>query len=219
MTPSDQQINISANRRSRLARSEHPERFQYAGNTFSNLDERAFHETAENNPYLHQLTSDATRPVYKTPLEARRALKEAEKASEPVVAPIDYDQLIKELKGTIAEFRKKYEKSKIMTTQAGIQVEDNVWDRLSNIVQYPPDFDAYAQSGQELSKYAEEMKAWDRAIGHQVIIKKRIIYKEAIEKLQVKLDIVQAEKGLDSHNASLKRKADHDAERDEDTIT
>ena len=218
MTPSDQINSISAKKRSRLARSEHPERFLYAGNTFSNLDERAFHETAENNPYLHPLTSGATRPVYKTPLEARLALKEAERPNKPVVAPLDYDKLIKELKDTIAEFRKKYEKSKVMTKQAGIQVEDNVWDRLSNIVQYPPDFDAYAQTGQDLSKYAEEMKAWDRAIGHQVIIKKRIIYKEAIEKLQAKLDIVHAEKGLDSHNRSLKRKADHDAERDEETM-
>ena len=214
MTPSDLQENAPAKKRSRLARSEDPERFLYAGNTFSNLDERAFHENVEKNPYLFQLTSVAKRPVYKTPLEARRALKEAERTPEPVVAPINYDQLIKELKDTITEFRKKYEKSKVMTTQAGIQVEDNVWDRLSNIVQYPPTFDAYAQTGQDLSKYAEEMKAWDRAIGHQVIIKKRIVYKEAIEKLQVKLDIVQAEKGLDSHNTNLKRKADENAEQD-----
>ncbi len=215
MTTSDQINNIFAKKRSRLARSEHPERFQYAGNTFSNLNERDFHETAESNPYLHQLTSDATRPVYKTPLEARRALKEAEKPSEPVVAPINYDQQIKGLQDTIADFRKKYEKSKIMTTQAGIQVEDNVWDRLSNIVQYPPDFEAFAQTGQDVSKYAKEMKAWDRAIGHQVIIKKRIIYKEAIEKLQAKLAAVQTEKGFDAHHTSLKRKADHDAEGDE----
>jgi hypothetical protein len=215
MTPSDLQNNTSAKKRSRLARSEHPERFLYAGNTFSNLDEVSFHETAEKNPYLFQLTSDATRPVYKTPLEARRALKEAEKSPDPVLAPINYDQLIKELTDTIAEFRTRYEKSKAMTAKAGIQVEDNVWDRLSNIVQYPPDFDSYAQKGQDLSKYAEEMKAWDRAIGHQVIIKKRIVYKEAIEKLQVKLDIVQAEKGLDAHNTNLKRKAAEVAEHEE----
>ena len=173
--------NISAKKRSRLARSEHPERFLYAGNTFSNLDERSFHETAENNPYLHQLTSSATRPVYKTPLEARQALKEVENPVEPVIPPVDYDQQIKELTDTIAEFRKKYEKSKVMTAQAGIQVEDNVWDRLSNIVQYPPDFAAYARKGKDLSEFAEEVKAWDRAIGHQVIIKKRVVYREALD--------------------------------------
>ena len=205
MPPPELQSSSVAKKRTRTGRSENPERFLYAGNTFSNLDDSTFHETAENNPYLSQLTVNASRPVYKTPQEARQALKEVEK---PSAAPINYDQQIKELTNTIADFRKKYEKTKVMTVQAGIQVAGNVWDRLANIVQYPPDFDAYAQKGQgELGKYAEEMKAWDRAIGHQVIIKKRIVYREAIEKLQVKLDIVQAEKDLDGHNAQLKRKA------------
>lgn len=201
-----------ARKRSRTARSDHPERFLYAGNTFSNLDDRTFLDTAESNPYLSQLTSDASRPVYKTPLEARLALKGTDK---PVIAPLDYDQQIQQLMDTIAIFRKKYEKSKMMTRQAGIQIEGNVWDRLSNMVQYPPDFDAYARKGRgDLERYAEEMKAWDQAIGHQVIIKKRIVYKEAIEKLQVKLGNLEAERRLDSHNTQLKRKA---AEAADDT--
>lgn len=202
--PNLQNIN-AAKKRSRLARSDHPERFQYAGNTFSNLDDCTFHQTVQQNPYLSELTIDASRPVYNSPKEARHALKEAAK---PPVTPIDYDQQIKELENTIANFHKKYEKTKMMTAQAGIQVAGNVWDRLSNIVQYPPVFDEYAQNGPEdLGNYAKKMKAWDRAIGHQVIIKKRIVYKEAIEKLQVKLDILQTEKDLDGHNTRLKRKA------------
>jgi hypothetical protein len=192
----------------RISHSDHPERFQYAGNTFSNLDDVTFHNTAASNPYLSQLTSDASRPVYKTAKEARYALKEAEKPPIPPVAPVDYDQQIEGLIANIANFRKKYEKSKYMTTQAGIEVAGNVWDRLSNIVQYPPDFDEYAQNAPEdIEKYAKDMKAWDKAIGHQVIIKKRIVYKETIEKLQVKLDILQAEKDMDSHHTKLKRKA------------
>lgn len=211
--PSNLQNSSMVKKRSRLARSEHPERFQYAGNTFSNLDDRTFHETAESNPYLSQLTANASRPLYKTPKEARHALKEGEK---PPIAPVDYDQQIKELISTITDFRKRYEKTKVMTEQARIQVAGNVWDRLSNIVQYPPDFDEYAQNRPgDLGKYAEGMKAWDRAIGHQVIIKKRIVYKEAIEKLQVKLDIVQTERDLDGHNMQLKRKAAEAIDDDE----
>ncbi len=213
---SDLHNSSVAKKRPRTGRSDHPERFQYAGNTFSNLDDRTFHDTAESNPYLSQLTVGASRPVYKTPLEARHALKEAKK---PPLPPVNYDQQIKELIDTIANFRKKYKKSKAMTEQAGIQIAGNVWDRLSNLVQYPPDFDSYTQKGQgEICEYAEKMKAWDRAIGHQVIIKKRIVYKEAIEKLQVKLDILQAEKDLNGHNIQLKRKGqdagDDDSEYD-----
>lgn len=205
--------NTNGTKRSRLARSDHPERYQYAGNTFSNLDDRAFHDTAKNNPYLSQLTADATRPVYKSPIEARHALKEASEAAAAATKPtptppLDPSQQLKELSHTIAEFRKKYEKAKVMTTQAGIEIEGNVWDRLSNIVQYPPEIDQYATIGQgDLAKYAEEMKAWDRAIGHQVIIKKRIVYREAIEKLQVKVEILQAERDIDKYHAGLKRKA------------
>lgn len=210
---SDQPSTSVTSKRPRTARSDHPERFLYAGNTFSNLDDRSFHETAGNNPYLSQLTADASRPVYKSPLEARQALKDTDK---PAAVPVDYDQQIKELMDTIADFRKKYEKSKVMTTQAGIRVAGNVWDRLSNIVQYPPDYDAYTQKEQgDLGKYTADMKAWDRAVGHQVIIKKRIVYKEAIEKLQVKLGIVQAEKDFESHNMQLKRKAEGSAKGDE----
>jgi hypothetical protein len=210
---SDQPSTSVTSKRPRTARSDHPERFLYAGNTFSNLDDRSFHETAGNNPYLSQLTADASRPVYKSPLEARQALKDTDK---PAAVPVDYDQQIKELMDTIADFRKKYEKSKVMTTQAGIRVAGNVWDRLSNIVQYPPDYDAYTQKEQgDLGKYTADMKAWDRAVGHQVIIKKRIVYKEAIEKIQVKLDIVQAEKDFESHNMQLKRKAEESAKGDE----
>lgn len=212
MSSSDLPNSSVPSKRPRTGRSEHPERFLYSGNTFSNLGERAFHEATETNPYLSPLTADAARPVYKTPMEARNALKEADK---PPVAPVDYDQQIKDLTILIADFRKRYEKSKVMTAQAGIQVEGNVWDRLSNIVQYPPDFDSYSQQGQgELGKYGEEMKAWDRAIGHQVIIKKRIVYREAIEKLQVKLEILQAEKDLDTHSTNLKRKAETVADRE-----
>jgi hypothetical protein len=212
--PWDLDSSDAVRKRPRTARSDHPERFLYSGNTFSNLDNPAFNEAAENNPYLSQLTIDASRPVYRTPLEARQALKAVE---EPAMPAVDYDQQIKELLSTIAEFHKKYEKAKHMTTQAGIRVAGNVWDRLSNIVQYPPDFNAYGQKGHvDIEKYVEEMKAWDLAIGHQVIIKKRIIYKEAIEKLQVKLDIVQAEKDLDSRNTQLKRKADEIADGDDD---
>ena len=94
-----------------------------------------------------------------------------------------------------------------MTVQAGIQVADNVWDRLANMVQYPPDFDEYARregpggggssSGSDaLADYTASMRAWDRAIGHQVIIKKRIVYKEAIERLQVRLEILRTERGV-----------------------
>ena len=148
---------------------------------------------------------DASRPVYNSPKEARHALKEAAK---PPVAPVNYDKQIKELESTIANFHKKYEKTKAMTAQAGIEVAGNVWDRLSNMVQYPPVFDEYAQNGpDDLGNYTKEMRAWDKAIGHQVIIKKRIVYKEAIEKLQVKLNILQTEKDLDGHNTRLKRKA------------
>jgi hypothetical protein len=213
----DLNASIIAKKQQRIGHSDHPERFQYAGSTFSNLDDVTFHNTAASNPYLSQLTTDASRPVYKTAKEARYALKEAEKPPVPPVAPVDYNQQIKELIANIADFRKKYEKSKHLTTQAGIQVAGNVWDRLSNIVQYPPDFDEYAQNGPgDIEKYAKDMKAWDKAIGHQVIIKKRIVYKEAIEKLQVKLDILQAEKDMDSHHTKLKRKANDAADNDGD---
>ncbi|KAF7511028.1 hypothetical protein GJ744_005574 [Endocarpon pusillum] len=205
MPPPNLQDANAAKKRSRLARADHPERFQYAGNTFSNLDDSTFHQTVQQNPYLSELTIDASRPVYNSPKEARHALKEAAK---PPVAPVNYDKQIKELETTIANFRKKYEKTKMMTAQAGIQVAGNVWDRLSNIVQYPPVFDEYAQNGpDDLANYSKEMRAWDKAIGHQVIIKKRIVYKEAIEKLHVKLQILQTEKDLDGHNTRLKRKA------------
>ncbi len=214
MPPPNLQDSSAAKKRSRLARSEHPERFQYAGNTFSNLDDCTFHQNVEQNPYLSELTIGASRPVYNSPKEARHALKEAAK---PPVAPINYDKQIKELESAIANFHKKYEKTKMMTAQAGIQVAGNVWDRLSNIVQYPPGFDEYAQNGPEdLANYAKEMRAWDKAIGHQVIIKKRIVYKEAIEKLQVKLSILQTEKDLDGHNTRLKRKAAEAIDEDED---
>lgn len=205
MPPPNLQDANAAKKRSRLARADHPERFQYAGNTFSNLDDCTFHQSVQQNPYLSELTVDASRPVYNSPKEARHALKEAAK---PPVAPVNYDKQIKELESTIANFRRKYEKTKMMTAQAGIQVAGNVWDRLSNIVQYPPVFDEYAQNGpDDLGNYTKEMRAWDKAIGHQVIIKKRIVYKEAIEKLLVKLQILQTEKDLDGHNTRLKRKA------------
>jgi hypothetical protein len=216
-TKSSLDLNAStiAKKRQCISHSDHPERFQYAGSTFSNLDDVTFHKNAASNPYLSQLTSDASRPVYKTAKEARYALKEAEKPPVPPVAPVDYNQQIKELIANITDFRKKYKKSKHMTTQAGIQVAGNVWDRLSNIVQYPPDFDEYAQNEPgDIEKYAKDMKAWDKAIGHQVIIKKRIVYREAIEKLQVKLDILQAEKDMDSHHTKLKRKANDAADDD-----
>ncbi len=214
MPPPNPQDSSAAKKRSRLARSEHPERFQYAGNTFSNLDDCTFHQNVQQNPYLSELTIGASRPVYNSPKEARHALKEAAK---PPVTPINYDKQIKELESAIANFHKKYEKTKMMTAQAGIHVAGNIWDRLSNIVQYPPVFDEYAQNGPEdLANYTKEMKAWDKAIGHQVIIKKRIVYKEAIEKLQVKLNILQTEKDLDGHNTRLKRKAAEAIDDDDD---
>lgn len=187
----------AARKRPRTARSDHPERFLYAGNTFSNLDNQAFHEAAQNNPYLSQLTANASRPVYKTPLEARNALKDAKK--KPEVRSVDYDRQIKELTEMLADFRKKYEKCKAMTKKAKIEVAGNLWDRLANIVQCPPDIDNIAKIDKgNMNKYVEEMKAWDKAIEHQVIIRKRIVYKEAIEKLLVKLDHLRAEKDSDS---------------------
>lgn len=185
-------------KRPRTSRSEHPERFLYAGNTFSNLDNHTFHKTAQSNPYLSQLTTSATRPVFKSPLEARRALQNLNKPTPtPEPEPIDYDRQIISLIVTLHDLRKKYAKAKKMTSLAGIRVADNLWDRLANLTQYPPDFDAYVKRDRgELGTYAEDVRAWDRAIGHQAIIRKRIVYKEAIEKLQTRLDIVQAERDL-----------------------
>jgi hypothetical protein len=171
-------------------RPEDPERFLYAGNTFSNLSDQAFQKAVQSNPYLSQLTPDATRPAYKSPMEARKALKASKKASAQSGTPTEREQQIQQLTQALADFRKKYDKCKLMTKQAKIEVAGKAWDRLANIVQCPPDLDSHAQ---DTSEFVEQMKAWDRAIGHQVIIKKRIVYKEAIEKLQSRLDTLSRE--------------------------
>jgi hypothetical protein len=201
-------------KRSRTARSDHPERFMYSGNTFSNFNNHSFLNTARDNPYLSSILPESSRPVYSGPKEARKALKDANKPLPPPV--LDYHEQIKEMTSTLTSFRKKHKKYETMTEQAGIVVEGGLWDRLVNLVQYPPDFQHYARATEgDMARYAEKMSEWDKAMGHQVIIKKRIVYREAVEKLQERLQILRTERALDTNNRVLKRKA-AEAEVDED---
>lgn len=191
---SDHGVGFSTQRQVQQDQLRKPENFMYAGNTFSNLDEQAFHDIAKKNPYLAQLTVDAVRPVYKSSVQARQAIKEGSSSSRCTgdainfsctTAP-DFDETISKLNQAIDLFRGEYENNRRRSIENGIEVGSDLWDRVLKRPSLPPKLSHFMAKGaaMDIDGYLEQMQAWDKSIEQQIFIRRCIVYEKAIAELQ-----------------------------------
>jgi hypothetical protein len=77
-----------------------------------------------------------------------------------------------------------------MCDTAGIEFANDVWDRTTALVDGDqPDIERTLKkdTGKGLTEYMKQVERWDKAVGHQAILMKRLNYKQQIAVLEKKI--------------------------------
>lgn len=164
------------------------------GNGGDNLDlgyKSDYFDKIKNNPYTTALLPHAPTPGIQVPQNATeaRALFKRGRYGQPK-RDLPPRPTVGELQKVLQDLRKRFAKLKAMCDAASIDATGDVWDRTIAVVEGErPDIKQALEeaSGKGLNEYVEQVERWDKAVGHQAILMKRLNYKQQIAVLEKKI--------------------------------
>jgi hypothetical protein len=150
-----------------------------------------YFDKIKNNPYTTALLRRVPTPGMQVPqnaTEARELFKRGRygRPKGNLLPQPTADELQKVLQ----DLRKRFAKLKAICDAAGIDATGDVWDKTIAVVEGDrPDIRQALDedSGKGLKEYAEQVERWDKAVGHQAILMKRLNYKQQIATLEKKI--------------------------------
>ena len=187
----------------------------HSGNTTANVSRAStsnaseYYNMIKTNAYTGALLPQTPSPNVQIPInsiEARQLFKKGS-LNKPRPDPVPQPS-VSELEAVLKDLRKRYERSKVMTQGAGIDLKDGAWERINAIVNHErPNLKAALkeQNANGLKQYVEKIENWDKAVGQKVILMKRILYKEQI--IAVEQKILQTRLKNEKEATSLEKKA------------
>jgi hypothetical protein len=150
-----------------------------------------YFDKIKNNPYTTALLPRALTPGMQVPqnaTEARELFKRG-RYGQPK-RDLFPQPTVGELQKVLQDLRKRFAKLRAMCDAAGIDATGDVWDRTIAVVEGDrPDIKQALDedSGPGLKEYVEQVERWDKAVGHQAILMKRLNYKQQIAVLEKKI--------------------------------
>lgn len=179
-----------------------------------------YFDKIKSNPYTAALLPCAPKPGIPIPqnaTEARYLFKKGRygQARRDTVS----HSTVEELQRVLQDLRKRFAKLKVMCDTAGIDATGDIWYRTIAIVEGDrPDIkEALDQdTGNGLAEYTKQVERWDKAVGHQAILMKRLNYKQQIAALEKKIKDVKAAAAEDTRDSEW-RENESEAGREGDS--
>jgi uncharacterized protein YukE len=182
------------------------------GNGGDDLDhgyKSEYFDKIKNNPYTSALQPHAPAPGIPVPQNAAeaRGLFKRGRYGQPKRDSVPQPPL-EELQKVLQDLRKRFAKLKAMCETAGISATGDIWDRTIAIVEGDrPDIKQALdkETGKGLKEYTEQVERWDKAVGHQAILMKRLNYKQQIAELEKKFKEAKSKAAEDGRDGDWDR--------------
>jgi hypothetical protein len=177
------------------------------GNLGDDLDrgyKSDYFDMIKSNPYTTALLPRAPTPGTPIPQNATEArdLFKRGRYGQPKRDTVP-QPTTEELQKVLQDLRKRFAKLKVMCDTAGIEFASDVWHRTIALVEGDrPDIERTLEedTGKGLTEYMKQVERWDKAVGHQAILMKRLNYKQQIAALEKKIKEAKAAAAEDARD-------------------